>query len=177
MWLYIKRVVPFFAITFIFLSGFCNDFIKAVSGRRLNLYVKRTAVVIIILLLSVQITNQSRYLLKLYPNIKTYSVERNSRDLDGLLPGGSTIYMHCYGFRFFWQTHHRIISADDQRATNQMILDKAVQEGAKYVLLSRRGLPCTFREGYRARLLKEYHLEAGEPEYGDDYKLFEIRYN
>ncbi|MFH1867408.1 MAG: hypothetical protein ABH843_00430, partial [Candidatus Omnitrophota bacterium] len=177
IWFYIKRVMPFFPVTFIFLSVLYRDSVSAVNSDKIKLYIKRTLAVVIIILISVQAFNQSRFLLKLRSDILNHGVAENSKDLDRILPEGSTIYMHCYAFRFFWQTRHRIISADDQVMNNQLILDKAVKERAKFLLLSKRGGPLSVSKGYRLRMLREYLTNVSESGYSDYYRLYEVIYD
>jgi hypothetical protein len=176
MWFYIKRVLPFFPVTFIFLLCLYQDVIKSPYSDRLRFSVKITTFIIITFLLSTQIINQAKFLFKVPPNsIKTYGIKKNSQDLAGVLPLKTTIYMHCYGFRFFWQIPQRIISGDDQIINNQIILNKAVREGGKYILLSSRGGPAKLPENYKVKLLKEYHTSAAESGIGENYRLFEIK--
>ncbi len=75
-----------------------------------------------------------------YPK-RTNSIETFSKYIEELLPEArSIIYSHCYGFRFLWmQKAHRFRFADDNAMNNQEIIDWAIKEGGRYVIITTGG--------------------------------------
>jgi len=99
----------------------------------------------------------------------------NCQDLEKLLPEGAALYLHCYGYRFFWQIqNYRLFSADDQVMNNQMIAEWAIREKGRYVLLSQRGGPLSADIYQRLKPIKSYKTAASESDLEEDFKLFEI---
>lgn len=139
MFFYIKRALPVFPIAFLFLASLWRDLLQGISGTSMAKLLNRGAVWCIGVFILYYVMWQGGYIWATGSQIRTHGVERNSRDLERVVPEKAAVYMHCYGLRFFWQTRRRIISGDDQIMNNEIILTKAVREKAKFVLLSERG--------------------------------------
>jgi hypothetical protein len=170
---YIKRALPFFPITLIFFASLYNDSLSALSRKRAGSVVKHAVFVMIVMVLLYRSSAQAQYIKGLYPTV-TNGVEVNSSQLDRLVPAGSTVYMHCYGIRFFWQSRLRIISGEDTLMNNQMIFDKAVKEGGRYVLLASRGGDVKANNEFQLNVLSRFHTEDSDSGYPINYLLLEI---
>jgi hypothetical protein len=171
---YIKRALPFFPITLLFFASLYNDSLRALPHKRTRLVVKHAVFVMIVMVLLYRSSAQAQYIKGLYPTVTTCGVEANSSQLDVLLPVGSTVYMHCYGIRFFWQSRLRIISGEDTLMNNQMIFDQAVKEGGRYVLLASRGGDVKVNNEFQLNVLRRFHTEDSDSGYPINYLLFEI---
>ncbi|MFC1807318.1 hypothetical protein ACFL0T_03000 [Candidatus Omnitrophota bacterium] len=172
---YIKRILPFFPVTCIFFGSLYSEGLRSVQSQKVKEVVKYAAAAFLLLLLITQVANQSKFLKALGPHIKSNRVEENSRAIDKVLPPDSTVYMHCYGLRFFWQTKNRIISGDDQLLNNQMIIDKALADKGKYLLLDPRGGEVKLKSGYGLKLLGRYMTDMASAGYRINHQLLEIR--
>jgi hypothetical protein len=82
------------------------------------------------------------------PDLYSDDVAVNSARLDEILPADAAVYIHCLAFRFLWQSHHRMLSWDDQLRDNQMILNEALGAKATHVVLLD---PFTTPKEYRGR--------------------------
>jgi hypothetical protein len=181
MFFYVKRALPLFPIGFLFLASLLRDMLHGNSGTKMAKSLTRMALWCSVIFLSYYVIWQGSYLLVRGSAIRSHGVERNSRDLGKLVSEKATIYMHCYGLRFFWQARQRIVSGDDQLMNNQMILAKALQEEAKFVLLSGRGgaidadqcLECPPMRIRKRHLYFSEMSDSGQP---DVYVLFELAY-
>jgi hypothetical protein len=189
---YIKRALPFMPIAFLFMVLLIKDLsrcietavVKAVikrlavcllfifSGR----VIKRLAVCLLLFMLCARIKSHYYFLTEGNEPLRSFSNARNSRELDALVPEGQSIYMHCYGSRFLWQSQRRLISGDDHIVINQVILDKAVGEHAKYIVLTDRGGPIRVDKGYKLKGLKDFHTNAADSGGPELLQLFEIQY-
>jgi hypothetical protein len=139
MALYIKRAVVFFPITLLFFASLYRDTLMCFASHSKKIVIHSVALVFVIISWGYRTISAAEFLFRM-PNFGiSRGVEHNSRQLDKDVPQHATIYAHSYGFRFFWQTRHRLISADDQLMNNQMIIEKALKEGGQFVLLARRG--------------------------------------
>jgi hypothetical protein len=183
MFFYIKRALPLFPITFLFLTSLLGDMLHASPGTRLAKVLTRAALWFTIFFVIYYVIWQGAYVLVRGSAIKSHGVERNSRDLEQLVPEKASVYMHCYGFRFFWQTRRRIISGDDQLTNNEMILAKALREKAKFVLLydDRRGggigrNQCLDCPSWRVQKRHLYFSEMTDSGCPMLYVLFELAY-
>jgi hypothetical protein len=182
MFFYVKRALPLFPIAFLFLTSLLRDMLRGTSVTRMARSLTRIALWCSIIFLSYYVIWQSGYLLVRGSAIRSHGVERNSRDLEKLVSEKATVYMHCYGLRFFWQAPQRIVSGDDQLMNNQMILTKGLQEKAKFVLLSgdRGGAidrdRCLECPPMRVRKRHLYFSEASDSGQPDVYVLFELGY-
>jgi hypothetical protein len=176
---YIKRALPLFPITSLFLCSLLRDVLDGISGTSMAKLLNRGAVWCIGVFILYYVIWQGAYVLVAGSQIRTYAVERNSRDLEKLVPEKAAVYMHCYGFRFFWQTRRRIISGDDQLMNNEMILAKALREQARFVLLSGRGGEIDQNQDCPPWRVQKRHLyfsdmtDSGHP---DVYVLLELAY-
>lgn len=178
---YVKRALPLFPITFLFLTSLLGDMLHGSTGTRMAKVLTRAALWCTIFFAIYYVIWQGAYVLAKGSAIKSHGVERNSRDLEQLVPEKASVYMHCYGFRFFWQTRRRIISGDDQLMNNEMILAKALRDKARYVLLSERGgeigrnqfLDCP---GLKIRKRHLYFSEMTDSGYPMFYVLLELAY-
>jgi len=180
---YMKRALPIVVFTLFFIASVYNDILKVMSDeRKKKIGIAVSAGLIILLLFRIFI--QANYMYNL-EYIRTNGIEENSRRLDKMLPKGATIYMQCYGSRFLWQSRNRIISADDQYMNNAMMLDKALREGGKYLVLAVRGLDerntilsntekINIGRGCNIRLIKEYWTEQSDSDFTYYYLVYEI---
>jgi hypothetical protein len=108
------------------------------QGTRGAIFLHRVALWCAVVFLTYSVVLQGAYILLIGGEMRSHGVEKNSRYLEELVPESDTVYMQCYGFRFFWQARRRIISGDDQIMDNQMVLAKAIEEKGRFVLLYKR---------------------------------------
>lgn len=113
---------------------------------------------------------------------KDIQIEKNSASLNQALPKGSVIYSHCYGYRFLWMAKDiRFLSGDDEFMNNSSLLNWAVKDRAKYVILSERGKMLIDFEGNFNRInslipIATYESSETESDDLDKYHLMEVTY-
>lgn len=170
-----KRAVSFLPFMLMFFSAFINIFIE----KMFPAYMESSYLtpICFALLITFYLICQFKDIVNL-KIIKSNGVKKNSELLDNDLPKSSIIYAHCYAYRFFWQVkNHRLLSADDQIMSNQMIIDLALKDGGKYLLLSERGGDVTFRgiePSTILRFIKSYKSINADSGIEDEYILFAI---
>jgi hypothetical protein len=181
MFFYVKRALPLFPITFLFLASLLGDMLNGSPGTRTAKALTRAALWCTICFVIYYVIWQGAYVLVKGPALRSHGVEWNSRALEELVPEKTAVYMHCYGLRFFWQARRRIISGDDQLMNNEMILAKALREKARFVLLSDRG--GTIGQGesldcppFKIRKRHLYFSEMTDSGYPMFYVLYELAY-
>lgn len=173
LFFYLKRAVSLFPLTLILLSLVSHQMIDRISASPKK---RCLATLLLISIVMVQLASQI-WIIAHLPGCRADEVQNNSIALDSDLPKGSVIYAHCYGYRFFWQVKdHRMMSADDQHMNNQMVVDWAIKERGKYVLLSGRGgsvYPNVLEMFRRLKLYSTTETVSDSPDY---YALYEIAY-
>jgi len=178
---YIKRALPLFPITFLFLTSLLGDMLHGSTGTRMAKALTRGALWCTIFFVIYYVIWQGAYVLAKGSAIRSHGVERNSRDLEELVSENDAVFMHCYGLRFFWQTRRRIISGDDQLMNNEIILAKALRERARFVLLSDRGGTigqgeCPDCPPWQVRKRHLYFSDITDSGYPMVYVLYDLAY-
>jgi len=178
---YVKRALPLFPITFLFLTSLLRDMLHGSTGTRMAKALTRAALWCTIFFVIYYVIWQGAYVLAKGSAIRSHGVERNSRGLEELVPEKAAVFMHCYGLRFFWQTRRRIISGDDQLMNNEIILAKALREKARFVLLSDRGgtigqSECPDCPPWQVRKRHLYFSDITDSGYPNVYVLYELAY-
>ncbi len=178
---YVKRALPLFPITFLFLTSLLRDMLHGSTGTRMAKALTRVALWCTIFFVIYYVIWQGAYVLAKGSAIRSHGVERNSRGLEELVPEKAAVFMHCYGLRFFWQTRRRIVSGDDQLMNNEMILAKALREKARFVLLSDRGgtigqSECPDCPPWQVRKRHLYFSDITDSGYPMVYVLYEMAY-
>jgi len=133
---YLKRAFSIFPLTIILLAIISHILFREF----LTVFPDGSGVIVILLSLIavIYIAFQLLTIVNL-PALRSHGVEKNSASLDNDLPKGSVVYTHCLGYRFFWQAKkQRLMSGDDTIMSNQMIVNWAIENRAKYVILSYR---------------------------------------
>lgn len=173
---YLKRAVSLFPLTFILLSYLSQRLIQKLSTLSPKFRPLLTGLLFLIMALSLrsQISAFTHGL-----KLSNKRVEENSIALDNDVPEGSVVFLHCFAYRFLWQAKKvRMLSADDQFMNNAMIVEWAVKNRAKYVVISGRAghISETFPQIKSHRILKEYYTTESESDLPDRYMLSEIIY-
>ncbi|MBU1169609.1 MAG: hypothetical protein KKD44_08610 [Proteobacteria bacterium] len=175
MFFFLKRAVSLFPLLMMLVCLVC----RSISDAFLFLFPNGGIVILIVCLVSVFFYAASQYrVVRRFKACRSHGVEKNSQALDGDIPEGSEVYAHCYAYRFFWQVRRqRLFSCADDSMDNQMILEWALKEDAKYLLFSSRGGNIDFSKtdffGI-IRLVKTYENSDIESDVVDEYALFEI---
>lgn len=119
-------------------------------------------------------------LISQYPVVKSAVADRsdavreNSKILDQCIPEGTAVYMSCFSFRAMWQSQRRLISIDDSHADNQIILDKAFKEGAKYVALDDRWGDIDYKSLGRLNLIHIFRVSDVDIDVAMNVYVYEI---
>jgi hypothetical protein len=117
---------------------------------------------------------QWRSLKRLLP-LRSHAPLEHSNALDALLPPNTAVYAHCYGMRFLWQSRHcRFFSCDDQVMNNQMIVDWAINEQGKYVLLCSLGGAVEAETAALLRPLAQFPFAESDADTTRVITLFEL---
>jgi len=131
---YLKRIVSIFPIIFISISALAEGVISHYPF--LEIYV----LIFIFVLAAFIIYHQITKAIKMFA-LRTKNIENFSKDIETTISDSSRIYSHCYGFRFLWMVQkHRFMFADDNTMNNQEIIDWAIKEQARYVIITTGGL-------------------------------------
>ncbi|MEQ8191325.1 MAG: hypothetical protein ABRQ39_25400, partial [Candidatus Eremiobacterota bacterium] len=170
---YLKRAISLFPLVMIFIViifRMAVDIIPESFFHKCRLCISIFVILILFIYLSTQIC------LTFYAfSLRTNGVEKNSLYLERDLPESTVIYMHCYCFRFLWQVrNHRLISGDDQHMDNKMIVEWAIENKAKYVILSDRGGDVNTCK--TLRYIKKYNTFQTESDCNECFKLYELIY-
>ena len=172
---YIKRVYSLFPITIILLAAYMQT--MSMQIMEINPTASGMMSIIALMILLTHIIFQWRKLSRI-PALRSNQVEINSKAIDMDLDEHSKVYFHACAFRFFWQsTKRRLMAADDQIMDNQNIIDWAIQDNEKHVMLSSIG--GTIPPGYAGALkhIKNYDSPEIDSDNSDCYGLFEIDYS
>jgi 4-amino-4-deoxy-L-arabinose transferase-like glycosyltransferase len=173
---YIKRALPFMPITFLFLISLIRDWLHGIGTVKLRVAIGTLVIGSVVFLLCARIMGQYYFLADLADPLRSFNNAQNARELDAIVPEGQRVYMHCYAFRFLWQSHRRLISGDDIIVTNQVILDKAVGEHGKYIVLTDRGDPFGINKGFQLKRLKDFSTNCADSGVEELMELYEIQY-
>ncbi|MDD5439139.1 MAG: phospholipid carrier-dependent glycosyltransferase [Candidatus Omnitrophica bacterium] len=172
---YLKRALPLFPVTFIFICSLMKDASALISDERLRSFLKAFAFYAIILLIAARMMSQSRFFAEENEPLRSVEAGQKARLVERLVKDNGPVYMHAYWFRALWQIKNRIIAGDDQLFNNQAVLDKAIKEGGKYIVLARRGWPYTIPAGHDLKLLMMFKIPCAESGFMDEVALFEIQ--
>ena len=134
LFFYLKRAYLVFPLTVVFLALFSQSAADGIL--KYSSFGKSFVIGAAVAAGFLSLFNQTRRVFS-FPLKFSNAVARNSRSLEKDLPENSVIYAHCYALRAFWQIASlRIMSCDDQFMNNEMIVEWAVENDARYVLLS-----------------------------------------
>jgi hypothetical protein len=173
---YIKRAVPFIPIAFLFIISLIRDWLRGIGTVKLRAAIGTLLMCSIVFMLCARIVGQYYFLADLADPLRSFSSAQNARELDAIVPEGQSVYMHCYAFRFLWQSHRRLISGDDHIVINQVMLDKAVGEHGKYIVLTDRGGPFGINRGFQLKRLKDFSTNCADSGVEEFMELYEIQY-
>jgi hypothetical protein len=173
---YIKRAVPFIPITFLFIISLIRDWLRGIGTVKLRAAIGTLIMCSLAFIFYARISEQYHLLRELGEPLRSFNNAKNARELDAIVPEGQSVYMHCHAFRFLWQSHRRLISGDDHIVINQVILNKAVGEHGKYIVLTDRGDPFGINKGFQLKRLKDFSTNCADSGVEGLMQLYEIQY-
>ena len=171
---YLKRAISLFPLTVILFSYIVYQLTSWLLN---NFLIKDSLIYLFLFIIFSLYIFTDLWLCGYAMGFRTDGIERNCNILSQDLPSNATIYMHCYGYRFFWElTGFRLMSCDDQFMNNQMIFDWALESEARYIVFSRRGGNISLESSIDLIYINKYNTSESESDTEDCYTLYEIRY-
>jgi len=171
---YLKRAYSWFPVTFLLFAASMVNI--------LNIFFQNGTLALNILLLIFLVIFLARQFsrLKNLSKIRIPSLKKASAELEELIPCGAIVYSHCFAYRYFWQGEKlRFKSCDDQIMDNEKIIDWALNENGRYLLLSSRdtGLDALKYRKVKYQKLKIFHPSPVATDYPESYMLCRIIYD